>query len=99
MSVDGEIAVEILRDIRGEMRGMRGELVQMRGDLVQVRDEVRQLAETTNRRLETIEHTLVDFCQQHPMLARYVGNAERRQDDDIQDLRSRVEQLERGQKS
>jgi hypothetical protein len=33
------------------------------------------------------------------MLARYVGNAERRQDDDIQDLRTRVEQLERGAKS
>jgi hypothetical protein len=84
MSVDADITVQILRDIRDEMRGMRGEMTVH--------------AETTNRRLETIEHTLADFCQQHLMLTRYVGNAKHRQDSDIEDLRTRVERLERRKK-
>jgi hypothetical protein len=95
MAVDADITVQILRDIRDEMRGMRGELTE-RIDRLTV--QLSAHAENTNRRLETIENTLADFCQQHLMLTRYVGNAERRQDTDIDDLRTRVERLERRKK-
>lgn len=84
MTVDADITVEILKDIRDEMRGMRGELT-----------ELKDHAKVTNERLEVMEHTLSDFCQQHLMLTRHVGNVDRRQDDDIDDLRVRVTRLER----
>jgi hypothetical protein len=95
MTVDAGITVQILRDIRDEMRGMRGELNER---IDRFTDRFAAHAETTDRRLETIEHTLADFCRQHLMLTRYVGNAERRQDSDIVDLRTRVERLERRKK-
>jgi hypothetical protein len=91
MTVDADITVEILRDIREEMRGMRGELTGVRGELIELKDH----AKVTNQRLEVMEHTLSDFCQQHLMLTRHVGNVDRRQDDDIDDLRVRVTRLER----
>jgi hypothetical protein len=106
MTVDADITVEILKDIRDDMRGMRGELTGVRGELQQVNVRLDRLTErvddhakVSNQRLEVIEHTLADFCQQHLMLTRYVGNVDRRQADDIDDLRTRVTRLERRKKS
>jgi phage-related minor tail protein len=109
MTVDADITVEILRDIRDEMRGMRGELngVNTRLDDLtnhtkvtnQRLEVIEDNTKVTNQRLEVIEHTLADFGQQHLMLTRYVGNVDRRQDEDIDDLRTRVTRLERRKKS
>ncbi len=55
---DGDITVEILKDIRGDIRGLRDEV---RGELRGVRDEIRttnQRLDATNERLETMNGRL-----------------------------------------
>ena len=48
-----DLTVEILKDIRTEMRGLRGELTELRG-------EVTHLREDTNRRFEAMQETMAE---------------------------------------
>jgi hypothetical protein len=90
---DSDLTLKVLVEMRDELRA-----------LGQVRDEVRGLrheAVQTNQRLDVIEHTLADFGTQVVILGRYMKNSVsrhggdiERHEDEIADLRTRVEKLE-----
>ena len=93
-----------LGDVRDEVRGLRTDVSGLRSDVSGLRsdvNELRQEAVQTNQRLDVIEHTLVDFGTQVVLLGRYMKNSVsrhdgdiERHDDEIADLRMRVEKLE-----
>ena len=93
-----------LGDVRDEVRGLRSDVKGLRSDVHELRGDVRNLehhAAQTNQRLEVIEHTLVDFGTQVVILGSYMKNSVSRHgsdvdrhDDEIADLRTRVEKLE-----
>ncbi|MEP6861551.1 MAG: hypothetical protein ABJE66_13070 [Deltaproteobacteria bacterium] len=79
---------------------MRG----LRKDVTQTNERLEVIEHTmlgTNQRLEVIDHTLVDFGTQVVLLGRFMkssvsrhDNDVERHDDEIADLRTRVEKLE-----
>ena len=76
---DSDITVEILKDIRDELRGVRSEFrEELRGVRTELRDEIRGLREDTNQRLEAntqrldlVETTLLDLAEQQRFVVRY----------------------------
>jgi hypothetical protein len=71
---DADLTVEILKDIRGEMRGMRAEQVETNRRLGVVEAailDVRGEQMETNRRLDIVETTLLDLGQQQRFVVRY----------------------------
>lgn len=102
MTVDADVTVEILREIRDEIIATRTELKteisQVKTELTEFKTEVSEKLDTTNSRLEVVEHTLTDFAQQHLLLTRFVKNVAHRHDDELDELRTRVELLEQGSK-
>ncbi|HTR49230.1 MAG TPA: hypothetical protein VMJ10_00905 [Kofleriaceae bacterium] len=96
--MDADITVEILREIRDEIRSTRtelkAELVEVKTELVQVNKRLDGVTE----RLDVVEHTLTDFAGQHLLLTRFVKNVAYRHDDELADLRDRVEKLEQRKK-
>jgi predicted nuclease with TOPRIM domain len=76
-----DLTVQILRDIRDDVRGLREE---QRA----TRDELRSFQQSTNARFEAIETALRDMAEQLVMLARGIktalevwGDADRRFDE------------------
>ena len=51
----GDITVEILKDIRDELRGVRSEVHDLRGDVHDLRGEVHDLRSDTNKRFALVE--------------------------------------------
>src|ERR1051325_1165693 len=100
-----DITVEILKDIRDDMRGVRTEL---REELGSVRTEIHQLRTDTNERFETVEIVLRErfetletvrshLAGQQRFVGRYTkAGAEResRLDGRVSSLESRVDKLE-----
>ena len=102
---ESDMTVEILKDIRGEIRGMRSEFrEEIRGVRTELRDEIRGLRDDTNQRLEAntqrldlVETTLLDLAEQNRFIVRYTrALAERHADVEprVSALESRVEKLE-----
>lgn len=104
---DSDLTLKVLVEMREELRALgevRDEvraLRDVREGLGEVRDELRAFRHDTNHRLEVIEHTMVDFGTQVVLLGRYMKNSAtrhdgdvERHDDEIADLRTRVEKLE-----
>ena len=92
-----DVTVEILKDIRTELRTgreeMRGEMQGLRGEMQELRGEIRQ----TNERLGHVETTLLDLAMQQRFVVRYTKSlAERdaRVEVRVDDLETRVEKIE-----
>ena len=101
---DSDLTLKVLVEMRDEIRetnrqlgGLRGEVVELRGEVGELRGEVGELrgeVRGTNQRLDLIEHTMVEYGTQLVLLGRYMKNTTSRHDDEISDLRTRVEKLE-----
>lgn len=81
-----DITVEILKDIRDEMRGMRAEQVGMRAEQVQ-----------TNQRLDVVETTLLDLAEHQRFVVRYmraISERDAQLEPRVSNLEARVEKLE-----
>jgi len=88
-----DITVEILKDIRDEMRGMRAEQAGMRAEQAGMRAEQVQ----TNQRLDTVETTLLDLAEQQRFVVRYMRAISERDahlEPRVSNLEARVEKLE-----
>ena len=96
-----DITVEILKDIRDEIRGVRSEF---REEIGGVRTELRQLRSDTNERLdsqterlETVESVLLDLAEQQRFVVRYtkaISEQNAKLEPRISALESRVDKLE-----
>ena len=78
-----DVTVEILKDIRDEIRG--------------VRTEVRDLRADTNQRLGTVETALLDLAEQQRFVVRYtkvLSERDSRLDVRVDALETRVDKLE-----
>jgi hypothetical protein len=78
-----DVTVEILKDIRDEIRG--------------VRTEVRELRSDTNQRLGTVETALLDLAEQQRFVVRYtkvLSERDSRIDVRVSELETRVDKLE-----
>ncbi|HEY6037904.1 MAG TPA: hypothetical protein VIV58_26675 [Kofleriaceae bacterium] len=105
---DSDLTLKVLVEMRDEMRGLRTDFNGLRTDfnerlktLEHHAAETNRQAAQTNQRLEVIEHTMVDFGTQVVLLGRDMKNSVtrhdsdvERHDDEIADLRTRVEKLE-----
>ncbi len=92
-----DITVEILKDIRDEIRGVRGEVHDLRTDVNDVRSEVHDLRSDTNKRFGLVEAAILDLAEQHRFVVRYTkAMAERdpQLEPRLSALESRVEKLE-----
>ena len=80
---DSDITVEILKDIRDEIRG--------------VRSEVRELRTGTSVRLDVVESTLLDLAEQERFVVRYtkaISERDSRLEPRVSSLEARVDKLE-----
>lgn len=81
-----DITVEILKDIRDEMRGTREEVRGMRAEQVQ-----------TNNRLDVVETTLLDLADQQRFVVRYlraISERDTQLEPRVSSLEARVDKLE-----
>jgi chromosome segregation ATPase len=86
MSMASDITVEILKDIRDELRGSREELRSMHAEQVQ-----------TNHRLDIVETTLLDLADQQRFVVRYlraISERDTRLEPRVSSLEARVDKLE-----
>jgi chromosome segregation ATPase len=86
MSMASDLTVEILRDIREEMRGTREEIRGMRAEQVQ-----------TNHRLDIVETTLLDLADQQRFVVRYlraISERDTKLEPRVTSLEARVDKLE-----
>ena len=105
----GEMSVEILREIRDEIRSTRHELkaeihdlkTELTTEVQGLRTEVQGLGarvDETNERLQNVEGAMLDVAQQQRFVVRYLKGLtarDRRIEADVADLRGRVEILEK----
>ena len=86
----GDITIEILKDIRDEIRGVRS-------GVHEVRAEVHELRSDTNKRFALVEAAILDLAEQHRFVVRYtkaIADREGPLEPRISSLESRVDKLE-----
>jgi chromosome segregation ATPase len=86
MSMASDITVEILKDIRDEMRGTREEIRGVRAEQIQ-----------TNHRLDVVETTLLDLADQQRFVVRYlraISERDTQLEPRVSSLEARVDKLE-----
>jgi predicted nucleic acid-binding Zn-ribbon protein len=93
----GDITIEILKDIRDDIRGVRSGVHDVRTEVHDLRTEVQDLRTDTNKRFALVEAAILDLSEQHRFVVRYTkaiadrdGSLEPR----LTALESRVEKLE-----
>ena len=96
-----DITVEILRDIRDEIRGVRSEFREemggVRAELQQLRFDTNERLDSQTERLETVESVLLDLAEQQRFVVRYtrvISERDARLEPRVMALESRVEKLE-----
>ena len=93
----GDITVEILKDIRDDIRGVRSEVHDLRGDVHDLRTEVHDLRSDTNKRFALVEAALLDLAEQHRFVVRYtkaIADRDGQLEPRVTSLESRVDKLE-----
>ena len=86
----GDITIEILKDIRDEIRGVRS-------GVHEVGAEVHELRSDTNKRFALVEAAILDLAEQHRFVVRYtkaIADREGPLEPRISSLESRVDKLE-----
>jgi chromosome segregation ATPase len=98
MSMAGsDVTVEILKDIRDEIRGMRGDTNERLDATNKRLDAANDRLDTTNHRLDMVETTLLDLAQQQRFVVRYtkvLSERDSRIDVRVTELETRVDKLE-----
>ena len=96
-----DITVEILKDIRDELRGVRTELRdEIRGVRTEVHDlrtETHEFRTETNERLEQVESAFLDLAEQQRFVVRYtpaISERDARLEPRVSALEGRVDKLE-----
>jgi len=94
----GDVTIEILKDIRDEIRGVRSDLGQeIRAVRSELGQEIRGLREDTNQRFHEVETAILDLAEQNRFIVRYTrALAERHADVEprVSALEDRVGKLE-----
>jgi hypothetical protein len=89
-----DIAVEVLKEIRNEIRGTNQRLETVESTLSQRMDS---LESTMSQRLGTIEATLLDLAEQQRFVVRYtkaISERDYRLEPRVSSLEARVDKLE-----
>ena len=96
-----DIAVEILKDIRDDIRGVRTELrEEMHGVRIELREEitgVRTELQKHTERFAVVEKALLDLAEQQRFVVRYtkaISERDSRLEPRVSALESRVDKLE-----
>ncbi len=90
----GEITVEILREIRDEIRELR---IDNNGGFDEIRDEIHALRAETAERFGVTETALLDLAEQRRFVVRYtraLSERDGRLEPRVSALESRLEKLE-----
>ena len=101
--VDGgsDITIELLKDIRDEIRGVRTELRdEIRGVRIELGarlDVTNERLDTNNQRLDLVESTLLDLAEQQRFVVRYtkaISERDAHLEPRVSALEDRVDKLE-----
>jgi hypothetical protein len=97
----GDITVEILKDIRDEIRGMRtglGEEIRgVRVEVHELRADTNKRLDATNQHLDLVETAILDLVEQHRFVVRYTRAMSERGTElepRVSALETRVDKLE-----
>jgi hypothetical protein len=69
----GDITIEILKDIRDDIRGVRSGVHEVRTEVHDLRTEVHELRSDTNKRFALVEAAILDLAEQHRFVLRYMS--------------------------
>ncbi|HMF41024.1 MAG TPA: hypothetical protein VKQ32_10020 [Polyangia bacterium] len=98
MSMAGDdITIEILKDIRDDIRGVRSEVHELRTEVQDVRTEVHDLRTDTNKRSALVEAAILDLAEHHRFVVRYaktIADRDGQLEPRVSALESRVDKLE-----
>ena len=86
----GDMTIEILKDIRDDIRGVRS-------GVHDLRTEVHELRSDTNKRFALVEAAILDLAEQHRFVVRYtkaIADRDGQLEPRVSSLESRVEKLE-----
>jgi len=67
----GDITVEILKDIRDEIRDVRSEVRDVRTEVHDLREDTNLRLDATNKRLNLVETAILGLSEQHRFVVRY----------------------------
>ena len=86
----GDMTIEILKDIRDDIRGVRS-------GVHELRTEVHELRSDTNKRFALVEAAILDLAEQHRFVVRYtkaIADRDGQLEPRVIALESRVDKLE-----
>jgi len=92
-----DITIEILKDIRDDIRGVRSEVHELRTEIRDVRTEVHDLRTDTNKRSALVEAAILDLAEHHRFVVRYaktIADRDGQLEPRVSALESRVDKLE-----
>jgi hypothetical protein len=107
--MQGDVTVEILREIRDEIRGTRHELktelgelkTELKAELGELKAELGATRQELSERLSNVEGATLEVAQQQRFVVRYLKGftaRDRALEAEVADLRGRVEILEKKSK-
>ena len=93
----GDIVIEILKDIRDDIRGVRSGVHEVRAEVHDLNAEVHELRSDTNKRFGLVEAAILDLAEQHRFVVRYtkaIADRDGQLEPRVSVLESRVDKLE-----
>ena len=93
-----DITIEILKDIRDDIRGVRSGVHEVGAQLHDLRTEVHDLRSDTNKRFALVEAAILDLTEQHRFVVRYtkaIADRDGQLEPRVSALESRVDKLEK----
>jgi hypothetical protein len=66
----GDITIEVLKDIRDDIRGVRSGVHEIRAEVHDLRTEVQDLRSDTNKRFALVEAAILDLAEQYRFVVR-----------------------------
>ena len=92
-----DVTIEILKDIRDDIRGVRSGVHEMGTEVHELRTEVHELRSDTNKRFALVEAAILDLAEQHRFVVRYtkaIADRDGQLEPRVSALESRVDKLE-----
>ena len=92
-----DLTIEILKDIRDDIRGVRSGVHEVRGEVHDLRTEVQDLRTDTNKRLALVEGAILELAEQHRFVVRYtktIADRDGQLEPRVSALETRVNKLE-----